>query len=90
MAAAFIELTAIKLVSFCPTVSAGTTPRLSLRRNESRTNISHKQIILQIGHFFLQIDYSKTSDGILISTEALSALFSEVSEVVIELLVLSF
>lgn len=90
MAPVSLKIGSHKLVSFCPTVTASTTKRVSLRRFESRTNISHKQIILQIGHFFLKISYSNTSDGILISTEALSALFSEVSEVEIELFVLSF
>lgn len=90
MASVSIKIGSHKLVPFCPTVTASTTKRVSLGHFESRTNISHKQIILQIGHLFLRIYYSKASDGILISTEALSALFSEESEVLIELFVLSF
>lgn len=46
MAPVSLKIGSHKLVSFCPTVTASTTKRVSLRRFESRTNISHKQIIL--------------------------------------------
>jgi len=89
MAAAFIELAAIKLVPFCPTVTLSTTIGISLGRFKGKIKISHEQLILKIYYFFLRIDYSKTLDGILISIEALSERFSEESEEETDLLELS-